>query len=84
MRDRQTIRVGGVSDSEASAVTVQPTRRSPSPQATIATPDDSARIALRKAAAVGVMQAPLAHSAGSRSDGTAPRPRPRARGRERT
>jgi len=29
---------------------VQPVRRSPSPQATIATPDDSARIALRNAA----------------------------------
>jgi hypothetical protein len=37
--------VGGVSESEAREVTVQPMRESPSPQATIATPDDNARIA---------------------------------------
>ncbi len=41
--------VGGVSDREAIEVTVQPTRSSPSPQATIATPRESARIACRKA-----------------------------------
>ena len=42
--------VGGASDSEASDVIVHPTRSSPSPQAMIATPEDSARIAWRKAA----------------------------------
>ena len=49
-RARQMKSVGGVSDSDASEVTVQPSRASPSPQATIATPEHSARIAARKAA----------------------------------
>src|SRR5574337_77417 len=49
-RVRQMKRVGGVSESEANDVTVAPVRVSPSPQATIATPADSARMALRNAA----------------------------------
>ena len=42
--------VGGANASDASDVTVQPRRVSPSPQAMIATPEDSDRIACRKAA----------------------------------
>ena len=49
-RARQTNSVGGASEREASDVIVQPRRTSPSPQAMIATPEDSARIACRKAA----------------------------------
>ena len=49
-RARQTKIVGGASESDASEVIVQPTRASPSPQAMIATPEASARIACRKAA----------------------------------
>ena len=41
--------VGGASERDATETTVQPRRASPSPQATIATPEANNRIALRKA-----------------------------------
>ena len=44
-RLRQTSKVGGDSDSDVNAVTVQPERPSPAPQATIATPAANSRIA---------------------------------------
>ena len=61
----QTTSEGGFSESEVSAVTVQPERASPSPQVTMATPEANSRMAIRNAApsaSAGATLIPLASS----------------------
>src|SRR5271156_687524 len=50
VRSMQTTSEGGFSESEVSAVIVQPARASPSPQVRMATPETNSRMANRKAA----------------------------------